>query len=1151
MRKPLLIIATFGLLVGLFALYLMQQPEHKVQQRDPASMSADDFTPPSERTTLIGPVQQTVVRLYDKRTGQLSSEFEAEEYLPQPDGRMRVTHPKAIFFLKDNQLIRIKGQTGLVTMSQAPSAGANATINVGGSPPSRGDLKQVQIDFFSSQEAMALEQTQMTINMDNCAFDTETFRIFTEQSVIDGKSLTGEEIPVVVRGRDYDFDGRGLTIRWNERDRRLELLRIVHGDRLIVKDPKLIRGMAMDGAVSDASLQNHSVLPATGVSEPSAHATVTPFDLPILSASDLLNTRKISLSEAMALAAMGQLRAEGAPDMSGVQTPATKPLPQVYQANFDRDVRVMQGGQKLVAADQMLVDFTFDSALKSPGDKSSTATSPSTTSPNTTTSGIASSAMTPDRLPAVPDATAASSISQPAGTSSAATQPSPIEIYWSGELRVTPLPDDAPRPSPGGAMVHLVASPLKLDRDGRTLECGRLNYDTASEVLSLEPYGNSPVVMSDPTGIILNATSMQWQTRENIIQFPGGGQATLPMASLSGDKSGGKPSDKTNDKGDQTLTALWSKNCKLVMAGQWKSGVVELHEAILNGDVIIDSPDMHMQGQSLSMEFEPQAKDQATSPATDKAPAKKGEMVAAKVNLRKVTAKGDVQCDFINGNDKQHAAGQLLELVTAYDAGGKVYPKLLTIDGKGQIKADGSEMSAEHLLARFLPADPVADAAGANANGNDSAGDATSTAASPPADFAKNVKLDYLLARDDVNLKTADGAFAIGERLEISGTGQSREISLLGDPVARVSDGKNTFSGPSLVAYPNQQKVSIVGAGSLQAQRMGADTSTGQPITIEWTEGANIDGTANRGEVRGGVTVTTAESDGTVSGITAGKAILDLATAPPDPKASSRPKANAQVTSMLGIEPMDDKVVTKVTFMDNPTVLSLLTDSQGNLLRRLTLYTTQISYDLSSGQMAAPGYGRLLYEDHRPTDDQTASQDAMKDKKFDASRLRGATAMEWFKELAFDRQKGVITLSQDVRIVHIPDEPQPDAKDTSDQQWELLAQQVTATMEPAAEKATSIPAENASVDSMAKMTLRKIAADDKVLFTNKDVEMTAGHIDFDPETGLLSAKGTGRNPVEVRRGLSPGTFSEVVYNVRTKMIDRMRYMNGTLRQEKR
>ena len=43
-------------------------------------------------------------------------------------------------------------------------------------------------------------------------------------------------MPVTVRGRDYDFDGRGLRIQWNELNQRLQLLEIAHGESLTVKN---------------------------------------------------------------------------------------------------------------------------------------------------------------------------------------------------------------------------------------------------------------------------------------------------------------------------------------------------------------------------------------------------------------------------------------------------------------------------------------------------------------------------------------------------------------------------------------------------------------------------------------------------------------------------------------------------------------------------------------------------------------------------------------------------------------------------------------------------------------------------------------------------------------------------------------------------
>src|SRR5204863_1117726 len=77
----------------------------------------------------------------------------------------------------------------------------------------------------------------LDIDMNNAAFDNESFRIFTEGYTDEhGKRIEADQVKVTVRGK-YEFDGRGLTIRWNDRDRRLELLEIAHGERLVIKEP--------------------------------------------------------------------------------------------------------------------------------------------------------------------------------------------------------------------------------------------------------------------------------------------------------------------------------------------------------------------------------------------------------------------------------------------------------------------------------------------------------------------------------------------------------------------------------------------------------------------------------------------------------------------------------------------------------------------------------------------------------------------------------------------------------------------------------------------------------------------------------------------------------------------------------------------------
>ncbi|MEM6315190.1 MAG: hypothetical protein AAF743_13945, partial [Planctomycetota bacterium] len=138
--------------------------------------------------------------------------------------------------------------------------------------------------------------------VDNLRFDAETMELATADSEINGRPVLGERVPVTVRGRDYDFDGEGLLVRWNDADGRLEMLRIHRGEKLVLKDPELLRQLDQQTAA-------------------------TPSD------------------------PMKMLAAR--------QTPATDPF-DVYEANFRNDVAVTQGQQRLVDADLLTALFALD-----------------------------------------------------------------------------------------------------------------------------------------------------------------------------------------------------------------------------------------------------------------------------------------------------------------------------------------------------------------------------------------------------------------------------------------------------------------------------------------------------------------------------------------------------------------------------------------------------------------------------------------------------------------------------------------------------------------------------------------------------------------------------------------------------------------------
>src|SRR3712207_3476368 len=109
--------------------------------------------------------------------------------------------------------------------------GAGGAGGAAAQMPSRGRLDDARRQLAETADAPA---PMLDMTMPNAAFDNESFRIYTEgYTDKDGTQVPPDQVKVTVRGK-YEFDGRGLTIRWNDRDRRLELLEVAHGERLVI-----------------------------------------------------------------------------------------------------------------------------------------------------------------------------------------------------------------------------------------------------------------------------------------------------------------------------------------------------------------------------------------------------------------------------------------------------------------------------------------------------------------------------------------------------------------------------------------------------------------------------------------------------------------------------------------------------------------------------------------------------------------------------------------------------------------------------------------------------------------------------------------------------------------------------------------------------
>ncbi|MGE5610690.1 MAG: hypothetical protein ACM359_15675, partial [Bacillota bacterium] len=196
-------------------------------------------TLPTDSPTLVGPGDKAYYLRYDPKTGQLSSRLRAERYQPQQDGRWQLVKPEAEFFMDGGRVVRIVGETGVVTMEQTIGKGKDELGGRVAQSPNSGTLYGVTLTLLPAIG----KPPELTMTMHNASFNNESSLIYTEGYTENGKLVSGEMVPVVVRGLQYEFDGRGLRLRYNELSRRLEELRIVHGNRLLIRHPgQFMRG---------------------------------------------------------------------------------------------------------------------------------------------------------------------------------------------------------------------------------------------------------------------------------------------------------------------------------------------------------------------------------------------------------------------------------------------------------------------------------------------------------------------------------------------------------------------------------------------------------------------------------------------------------------------------------------------------------------------------------------------------------------------------------------------------------------------------------------------------------------------------------------------------------------------------------------------
>ncbi|MDB5318866.1 MAG: hypothetical protein JWN40_497 [Phycisphaerales bacterium] len=624
MRTLILVVFTCFILTLGYMAYWWTQPTHSKQVRksdkDQAALPLKD----RETNKPYGGGQNVWVKKFDPDTAKIVSRFKANDYQPRNDGWIVVKQPRAQFFMKDGRAISVEGESGEIIMDDNNKTGMKALAG-SQDTPSRGRLYNVTIHMYHEidrpeeqlDETGTLPRPAMTITLNNASFDNQTFKIYSEGFGKGKRHVEADMVPVTLRGDDYDFDGKGLIIRWNERDRRLQLLEVAHGETLTIKHPNSI--MKKDEPTTAPSVALERPLPVMLTAKNRA------------ATGDALSTPPAAAAPAAAAPAPSTRRSRPSVPKPKI-TPNTDPP--LYRAIFHDNVRIVQGADLNVTANKMSVDFLMQDQSDAPPPEA--ATKPAGRAAK---AGAATQPVSADAKPSAAATAPATQLARKGGkrqttapTTTAArrgrgnnptpssTQPTddgqiPVVITWTGKLVVEPLSVGPENPIKNGdAVVRLDGAPVIATQQDSTIYSGTLTYRTEDQAMLLTPMGpDKPIIMTDTKGSLVHTTRMDFfQPKHQAILY-GASDALFPQVDESG-------------KPGAPLLAKWSKTCTLYFANSPKaegastdiassSSSMNIERAELDGDVFVDHPQLKLNSQALELTFDT-SKKATTKPTT-------------------------------------------------------------------------------------------------------------------------------------------------------------------------------------------------------------------------------------------------------------------------------------------------------------------------------------------------------------------------------------------------------------------------------------------------------------------------------------------------------------------------------------------------------
>jgi hypothetical protein len=1088
--------STLCVLALVFYLFIWHAQPHAAEVGITSVPATPTPVDPHTSAQGFGPGHRPWMKSFDEK-GKLVSQFTATEFTPTPTGSFKVDHPISEFFLEKGQVMRVTGDKGEVYCDTAGSGTSRGILSAPTTSPRTGWLHGVHIDLLPSVDATRPIQW---MDADNIHFDNDHLRMWTESYTDDhGNIIASDQVPVTIRGDQYEFNGKGMTLIWNGVTRRLEELQILHGDHLVIKDPSMISlpGMTAPPAKTNATSDNHQFSDG-----PQGHA------------SGRLSPQSTAL-RTVAKQDTVILVADHPPVKSA--RPADPPMP--YVAVFHDQVRINEGARTMAVADQMIVDFLQSSSSSkpdagTPAPPAAAASAGSSPSPlPSTASASAAPTQESGNTPTsnTPAANTSAANTSAANTSAAKPAAEPVTIYWTGPLLVTPLRDQTLMPlTAGQSIVKLIGTPVKLTPEGSEVTAAAATYRSPDGAAIVESSPMFPTItLTQVKGLTLSTQHIDYNPATS-------------LAVLSG------PSALHTPVGTKAMDVTWSNTglLHIVRLPGQPNGVDHVD---LSDDVAVHHPDFELTTRQLLLDL-----DILPKPKSSKSDSTSSTGSESDEQLKMLTAIDSVRCRLLQTGKAGDTGinSDRLVIKTRRNTDGTTFPR--EVEAKGDVNAFDPEQSitAQNLDAMLLPtAKPPA----------------PQTSATKPTDGAMAaVQLDSMHAWTTVHAKLKNGSTADTDDLSVTGPEDARIVLLKNEQGSLLTDGKKSTleSNFPIEIDAANGGLTVHGAGVMKTVRSKATTQPApqpaeavaeQPMEVHWHDDMELDSKANVADLHGAVKVINHDLDGTTDTITGDNCHLDLMDAKKT-KADPAVVNTAPLDTAHNIKPskpqptqdpvagMGGKDLKQLTLTGHVIGYTLLNAPDGSVLRQGEMHGEKMIYTAIDQTAVIPGKGTMFIENHKP-DSNT---------KNTSGSNRGSMAIQWNKQLTYSQATQIIKIDGNT-VTGFEQEPntgkpkKPQQKPRAPMQ--LYAEHLVITLGKAPSDPDALLPDGTPV-SQNKMQLTDLQAFEQVRFMAPAIDLSCGSIDFNPLKSLITAKGTAREPGETRNAAqtATGTFDELEYD---------------------